>query len=120
MRVILSAGGWAARAGSLRGGTRESRDEIQQVRNLLHGEAFASRRRFSCCLVRRFPRLPGGLLAPRRDPRAGEAELRRLLEPQIHRSEEHTSELQSLMRTSYAVFCFKKKIIRSSIHNTTA
>src|SRR3546814_2754474 len=29
------------------------------------------------------------------------------------RSEEHTSELQSLMRTSYAVFCLKK------IHNTT-
>src|SRR3546814_10912635 len=27
------------------------------------------------------------------------------------RSEEHTSELQSLMRTSYAVFCLKKKII---------
>src|SRR3546814_10649277 len=26
------------------------------------------------------------------------------------RSEEHTSELQSLMRRSYAVFCFKKKI----------
>src|SRR3546814_2585253 len=26
-----------------------------------------------------------------------------------HRSEEHTSELQSLMRSSYAVFCFKKK-----------
>src|SRR3546814_8514962 len=25
------------------------------------------------------------------------------------RSEEHTSELQSLMRTSYAVFCYKKK-----------
>src|SRR3546814_7850932 len=27
----------------------------------------------------------------------------------IGRSEEHTSELQSLMRTSYAVFCLKKK-----------
>src|SRR3546814_2416479 len=27
-----------------------------------------------------------------------------------NRSEEHTSELQSLMRTSYAVFCLKKKI----------
>src|SRR3546814_7764563 len=27
----------------------------------------------------------------------------------IKRSEEHTSELQSLMRTSYAVFCLKKK-----------
>src|SRR3546814_3973868 len=26
------------------------------------------------------------------------------------RSEEHTYELQSLMRTSYAVFCFKKKL----------
>src|SRR3546814_4860954 len=30
-----------------------------------------------------------------------------LTEPE--RSEEHTSELQSLMRISYAVFCFKKK-----------
>src|SRR3546814_4555788 len=27
----------------------------------------------------------------------------------IYRSEEHTSELQSLMRISYAVFCLKKK-----------
>src|SRR3546814_3355795 len=27
---------------------------------------------------------------------------------QVHRSEEHTSELQSLMRSSYAVFCLKK------------
>src|SRR3546814_3199597 len=30
----------------------------------------------------------------------------------ILRSEEHTSELQSLMRISYAVFCLKKKNIR--------
>src|SRR3546814_5419761 len=29
--------------------------------------------------------------------------------PTRRRSEEHTSELQSLMRTSYAVFCLKKK-----------
>src|SRR3546814_7175317 len=28
----------------------------------------------------------------------------------LDRSEEHTSELQSLMRISYAVFCLKKKI----------
>src|SRR3546814_1069395 len=28
---------------------------------------------------------------------------------QMQRSEEHTSELQSLMRKSYAVFCLKKK-----------
>src|SRR3546814_4411216 len=30
-------------------------------------------------------------------------------EQSLHRSEEHTSELQSLMRISYAVFCLKKK-----------
>src|SRR3546814_6884385 len=33
-----------------------------------------------------------------------------------NRSEEHTSELQSLMRISYAVFCLKKKIIKYT-HN---
>src|SRR3546814_7837437 len=39
------------------------------------------------------------LHSPRSDPRrASEA-----------RSEEHTSELQSLLRISYAIFCFKKK-----------
>src|SRR3546814_10755509 len=41
--------------------------------------------------------LPAGLVA------AVEGDTVRL------RSEEHTSELQSLMRTSYAVFCLKKK-----------
>src|SRR3546814_9907308 len=34
------------------------------------------------------------------------------------RSEEHTSELQSLMRISYAVFCLKKKITTTQEHNT--
>src|SRR3546814_4316912 len=35
------------------------------------------------------------------------------------RSEEHTSELQSLMRTSYAVFCLKKNTDKQiSTHNT--
>src|SRR3546814_9891620 len=33
------------------------------------------------------------------------------------RSEEHTSELQSLMRISYAVFCLKKKKQHIDIHN---
>src|SRR3546814_6465056 len=33
----------------------------------------------------------------------------RRYEQQQQRSEEHTSELQSLMRISYAVFCLKKK-----------
>src|SRR3546814_1663933 len=33
---------------------------------------------------------------------------------ETRRSEEHTSELQSLMRISYAVFCWKKKNIKHS------
>src|SRR3546814_9671004 len=55
----------------------------------------------------------------RRDPRVGQFghvtqprffESRdRLAKPRHRRSEEHKSELQSLMRTSYAVFCMKKK-----------
>src|SRR3546814_9423982 len=36
------------------------------------------------------------------------------------RSEEHTSELQSLMRLSYAVFCLKKQNKSFSIHTRTS
>src|SRR3546814_8654095 len=36
-----------------------------------------------------------------------------------NRSEEHTSELQSLMRISYAVFCLKKKTKKSERQDTT-
>src|SRR3546814_5538519 len=36
--------------------------------------------------------------------------------PVVRRSEEHTSELQSLMRISYAVFCLKKKKNNTNIH----
>src|SRR3546814_10578049 len=35
------------------------------------------------------------------------------------RSEEHTSELQSLMRISYAVFCLKKKTTKTQADNLT-
>src|SRR3546814_7623640 len=42
------------------------------------------------------------------------------VEPFYGRSEEHTSELQSLMRISYAVFCLKQKTTTPpSIHSTT-
>src|SRR3546814_2617486 len=37
----------------------------------------------------------------------------------ISRSEEHTSELQSLMRISYAVFCLKKKTQNKSMQSHT-
>src|SRR3546814_7491524 len=40
------------------------------------------------------------------------AEMKRQAEGPMKRSEEHTSELQSLMRISYAVFCLKKKKIK--------
>src|SRR3546814_6451131 len=36
----------------------------------------------------------------------------------LDRSEEHTSELQSLMRISYAVFCFNKKTNINNQHTT--
>src|SRR3546814_4004652 len=40
---------------------------------------------------------------------AVEADLGDVVGGRLARSEEHTSELQSLMRISYAVFCLKKK-----------
>src|SRR3546814_6639488 len=57
-------------------------------------------------------RVGGGALDGFEAERADAVELR-FLQPvhqvsEIVRSEEHTSELQSLMRTSYAVFCLKK------------
>src|SRR3546814_10017337 len=45
---------------------------------------------------------------PRLEPEIAHL-LRGLEPPQTRRSEEHTSELKSLMRISYAVFCLKKK-----------
>src|SRR3546814_1995862 len=42
-------------------------------------------------------------------PRRGDDGGKRGLFHTLRRSEEHTSELQSLMRISYAVFCLKKK-----------
>src|SRR3546814_7102236 len=54
--------------------------------------------------------------APQRRRRTGRAPHEDgALRPRLGRSEEHTSELQSLMRISYAVFCLKKK--NKSIHH---
>src|SRR3546814_8628272 len=44
-------------------------------------------------------------------------ELRDGTSPNFGRSEEHTSELQSLMRNSYAVFCLKKKTTKIYPHS---
>src|SRR3546814_1518481 len=50
----------------------------------------------------------------RRQVHPGGAEVHRGEGPE--RSEEHTSELQSLMRISYAVFCLKKKKIQNNTY----
>src|SRR3546814_2394439 len=67
----------------------------QRLRNILASEHPYDRqgyRSFSYGLLAGF--------SDEREPAAAEADIR---------SEEHTSELQSLMRSSYAVFCLKKK-----------
>src|SRR3546814_8714459 len=52
----------------------------------------------------------GNLTARARDQRRGrQADIAQAEDGDLLRSEEHTSELQSLMRISYAVFCLKKK-----------
>src|SRR3546814_2203390 len=61
-------------------------------------------------------RAPADLLQKR--GKAGRAFLCSL--EQYARSEEHTSELQSLMRISYAVFCLKKKNKKQNRNNKKA
>src|SRR3546814_18309461 len=59
--------------------------------------------------VRGQPRRDAGQHQPDRTARRADLRQRR---GRALRSEEHTSELQSLMRISYAVFCLKKKKIK--------
>src|SRR3546814_4626333 len=62
---------------------------------------------------------PAQFLARRRDlvgaKRGAMRRRRALLVRRAERSEEHTSELQSLMRISYAVFCLKKKTTKQTM-----
>src|SRR3546814_7162736 len=62
----------------------------------------------------------GRLLDPRLryDLRGARPGGRRPRRHQVLRSEEHTSELQSLMRNSYAVFCLKKKNKNTSVYQS--
>src|SRR3546814_6997320 len=54
-----------------------------------------------------------------RELKADRKQFEKLKEAYVkERSEEHTSELQSLMRTSYAVFCLKTKTSLPSLINT--
>src|SRR3546814_12715009 len=57
--------------------------------------------------VRQAARQHGDRKLPHRTPLKGAVAMKTAVI--VFRSEEHTSELQSLMRISYAVFCLKKK-----------
>src|SRR3546814_14886727 len=89
-------GGWRQRRDAdARGDGARARDEPahrfeQLARDLARDEDRAAQWRYD-----------------RADRRHGDRALVR--EPDARRSEEHTSELQSLMRISYAVFCLQKK-----------
>src|SRR3546814_5577586 len=76
-----------------RSGAWSRRAQYNHGSNHVQGRSAASRLAFPCCRTARSDRRDGG---------GGGA-------AQEARSEEHTSELQSLMRISYAVFCLKKK-----------
>src|SRR3546814_1047544 len=64
---------------------------------------------------RKIAEVDAALVAARTDVLAAEGKIQEARSAQqqavdeLERSEEHTSELQSLMRISYAVFCLKKK-----------
>src|SRR3546814_4173317 len=72
-----------------------------------HAALVAGRRRRWCADGERHRRRSRGATRPRRG--IGEAIRTEIPRGRRVRSEEHTSELQSLMRISYAVFCLKKK-----------
>src|SRR3546814_4494478 len=109
------AGGWTQADRPVRAagwGVRHVRD-VERARHLRRAGAHGGARMLHSarCAERararqsRRRRAAGALLEPR--PRA------RLRSP--HRSEEHTSELQALMRNSYAVFCLNKTKNRDSL-----
>src|SRR3546814_4339525 len=79
-------------------------------RQVIHVQAHLSAEEAAPCPHARLPRPYGDQGWPRGD-RASSRQ-----GPQAPRSEEHTSELQSLMRISYAAFCLKKK---KESHHTT-
>src|SRR3546814_7561890 len=83
------------------GATLQARPTYQQTGTQPNGTSTAS-----CVSLYMYDGNPGGYYTVG-DP--GNTYWYRIACPSGYRSEEHTSELQSLMRISYAVFCLKKK-----------
>src|SRR3546814_10245286 len=113
----LTIGRFAAKA-SLKGGTGEVRASISGSR----GRAFAIQTvtqvtpdRYTIRAEGTVDRRDLTLLTPAVVTREGAGW--RLAKTRLSRSEEHTSELQSLMRISYAVFCLKNITTPSAKHS---
>src|SRR3546814_6082865 len=93
--------------------------EVAALKQQLPDQEAAEREQLAALqlILAALPNLPAADV-PDGEDEAGNVEIARWgtlrdfdFQPQEHadRSEEHTSELQSLMRNSYAVFCLKKK-----------
>src|SRR3546814_4923215 len=83
-------------------------DTLFPYTTLFRSTSPASSARPGHLMVSRSIAKPSRVASPRRRPTIS------------RRSEEHTSELQSLMRISYAVFCLKKKKHHTRVHQPTA
>src|SRR3546814_1112249 len=88
-----------------------SRSPAQSVQVTRRVEAGSNEDARSNSVGRNHTAYPTHARAPSSTARAVPSATRRLVSTDTldRRSEEHTSELQSLMRISYAVFCLKKK-----------
>src|SRR3546814_5054617 len=105
--VMLSASSWT-RTGSLR--CRTIRGSLVAFTSALNGASSCSERKrldHSSSALERRTLQPGSSKMPW---------VSQSVKGLNGRSEEHTSELQSLMRISYAVFCLKKKTQPQCIH----
>src|SRR3546814_4402590 len=100
----LSAGHFASSATSLRGFVATSSGSSKATKRARHHPT-------SCSAIL-------SIMARQRCLRSSSG-ISRARNMASDRSEEHTSELQSLMRNSYAVFCLKKKINKVYVHHTS-
>src|SRR3546814_4898726 len=96
--------------------TDVARGDRQSLRQL-HPLRFRSARGADQPALPRDPAVPS---TAGRDRRQDDAGADRSERRQRRRSEEHTSELQSLMRISYAVFCLKNTTIKPQINMNVA
>src|SRR3546814_4445423 len=111
MRAVVAGAGAGgvrrrqrARGAALRHGRAHTRRRTGPGRGDLAARGWRGR-----AIAQAHPEAVGRGYAPDAWQSEADAACRRCVASARRRSEEHTSELQSLMRISYAVFCLKKK-----------